>query len=135
MSLLSYSVNMVRRTLRHATKNTNRVRRHFIHRARYTSAGRAMLAVSDVATSPRDAIQRKRMVVAYNRRHQNTQMDRREGYTIIHPGALPGSAPAIRLAQQLFEEKKRKIEAAIGPDTVLHAKKWAFLRSVLTKPA
>jgi len=55
MSLLSYSVNIVRRTLRHATKNTNRVRRHFIHRARYTSAGRAMLAVSDAATSPRDA--------------------------------------------------------------------------------
>ena len=54
-----------------------------------------MLAVSDVATSPRDAIQRKRMVVAYNRRHPNTQMDR-AGYTIIHPGALPGSAPAIR---------------------------------------
>jgi hypothetical protein len=132
MSLLSYSVNMVRRTLRHATKNTNRVRRHFIHRARYTSAGRAMLAVSDVATSPRDAIQRKRMVVSYNRRHPNTQMDRGEGYTIIQPGQLPGSEPVIRLAQQLFEEKKRKLEAAIGPDTALHAKKWAFLRSVLT---
>jgi len=132
MSLISYSVNMVRRTLRHATKNTNRVRRHFIHRARYTPAGRAMLAVSDVATSPRDAIQRKRLVVAYNRRHPNTQMDRRKGYTIVQPGTLPGSEPIIRLAQQLFEEKKRKIEAAIGPDTALHAKKWAFLRSVLT---
>ena len=59
-------------------------------------------------------------------------MDRGEGYTIIQPGQLPGSEPVIRLAQQLFEEKKRKIEAAIGPDTALHAKKWAFLRSVLT---
>ena len=36
------------------------------------------------------------------------------------------------VAQELFEDKKRKIEAAIGPDTALHAKKWAFLRSVLT---
>ena len=44
MSLLSYTVITVRRTLRHATKNTNRVRRHLYHRARYTSAGRAMLA-------------------------------------------------------------------------------------------
>ena len=132
MSLLSYSVNMVRRTLRHATKNTNRVRRHLYHRARYTSAGRAMLAVSDVATSPRDAIQRKRMVVTYNRRHPNTQMDRQEGYTIIQPGQLPGAEHVIALAQQLFEEKKRQLEAAIGPDTALHAKKWAFLRSVLT---
>ena len=64
-----------------------------------------MLAASDVATSPRDAIQRKRMVVAYNRRQPNTQMDRREGYTIIQPGALPGSELVIRLAQELFEEK------------------------------
>ena len=132
MSLLSYSVNMVRRTLRHATKNTNRVRRHLYHRARYTSAGRAMLAVSDVAASPRDAIRRKRLVVAYNRRHPNTHMDRQDGYTIIQPGQLPGSEKVIALAQQLFEEKKRKLEAAIGPDTALHAKKWAFLRSVLT---
>src|SRR5262245_53510603 len=132
MSMLSYSVNMVRRTLRHATKNTNRMRRHLYHRARYTSAGRAMLAVSDVATSPRDAIQRKRTVVAYNRRHPNTQMNRDEGYTIIQPGQLPGSEKVIALAQQLFDEKKRKLEAAIGPDTALHAKKWAFLRSVLT---
>lgn len=91
-----------------------------------------MLAVSDVAASPRDAIQRKRVVAAYNRRHPNTQMDRREGYAIIQPGALPGSDEVIRLSQQLFEEKKRKLEAAIGPDTALHAKKWAFLRSVLT---
>src|SRR5215510_12134689 len=132
MSLISYSVNMVRRTLRHATKNTNRVRRHLYHRARYTSAGRAMLAFSDVATSPRDAIQRKRTVVAYNRRHPNAHMDRNDGYTIIQPGQLPGSEKVIALAQRLFEEKKRKLEAAIGPDTELHAKKWAFLRSVLT---
>jgi hypothetical protein len=130
-SLFWYSVNMVNRTLRHATKNTNRFRRHVYHRARYTSAGRAMLAVSDVATSPRDAIQRKSAVVAYNRRHPNAKMNRQDGYAIVQPGSLPGSEEIIALALRLFEEKKRKLEAAIGPDTELHAKKWAFLRSVL----
>jgi hypothetical protein len=131
-SLFWYSVNTVRRTLRHATKNTNRVRRHLYHRARYTSAGRAMLAVSDVATSPRDAIHRRRAVVTYNRRHPNTQLDRRDGYAILRPGSLPGGDEIIALSLRLFEEKKRKLEASLGPDTALHAKKWAFLRSVLT---
>lgn len=131
-SLFWYSVNMVRRTMRHATKNTNRVRRHVYHRARYTSAGRAMLAVSDVATSPRDAFQRRNMVAAYNRRHPNRLMDRQEGYAILQPGALPGTHEIVPIALRLFEEKKRKLEASIGPDTALHAKKWAFLRSVLT---
>ena len=131
-SLFWYSVNMVRRTMRHATKNTNRVRRHVYHRARYTSAGRAMLAVSDVATSPRDAFQRRNMVAAYNRRHPNRQMDRQEGYAILQPGALAGTNEIVPIALRLFEEKKRKLEASIGPDTALHAKKWAFLRSVLT---
>jgi hypothetical protein len=130
-SVFWYSVNMMSRTLRHATKNTNRFRRHLYHRARYTTAGRAMLAVSDVATSPRDAIQRKSAVVTYNRRHPNTQMNRRDGYAIVQPGSLAGSAEVIALALRLFEEKKRKLEAAIGPETELHAKKWAFLRSVL----
>jgi hypothetical protein len=123
---------MVRRTLRHATKNTNRVRRHVYHRARYTSAGRAMLAVSDIATSPRDAVQRKSSVVAYNRRHPDTRMNREEGYVILQPESLPGVNDIIQLSLRLFEEKKRKLEASIGPDTELHAKKWAFLRSVLT---
>ena len=131
-SLFWYSVNMVRRTMRHATKNTNRVRRHVYHRARYTSAGRALLAVSDVATSPRDAFQRRNMVAAYNRRHPNRLMDRQEGYAILQPGALPGTNEIVPIALRLFEEKKRKLEASIGPDTELHAKKWAFLRSVLT---
>jgi hypothetical protein len=130
-SLFWYSVNMMSRTLRHATKNTNRFRRHVYHRARYTTAGRAMLAVSDVATSPRDAIQRKTAVVAYNRRHPNAQMNRQEGYAILQPGSLPGTDDIIALSLRLFDEKKRKLEAAIGPDTELHAKKWAFLRSVL----
>lgn len=127
-----YSVNIVRRTLRHASKNTNRVRRHAYHRARYTSAGRALLAVSDVATSPRDAINRKRAVISYNRHHPNTQLDRRDGYALVKPGSLPGTDEIIKVALELFEEKKRKVEAATGPDTELHAKKWAFLRSVLT---
>jgi hypothetical protein len=131
-SLFWYSVNMVRRTLRHTTKNTNRFRRHVHHRARYTTAGRAMLAVHDVATSPRDAFRRKATVLAYNRRHRNLFLDRQEGYAILQPGALPGSDEIIALSLRLFEEKKRRLEAAMGPDTALHAKKWAFLRSVLT---
>jgi hypothetical protein len=131
-SLFWYSVNMVRRTWRHATKNTNRFRRHVYHRARYTSAGRAMLAVSDVATSPRDAIQRKSAVVAYNRRHPNTQMNRQDGFALVQPGSLPGSEDVIALSLRLFEEKKRKLEAAIGPETELHAKKSGSRSAPLT---
>ena len=78
-SLFWYSVNMVRRTMRHASKNANRVRRHAYHRARYTSAGRAALAISDVVTSPGDALRRHNAVRAYNREHHTSRMDRRDG--------------------------------------------------------
>ena len=81
-------------------------------------------------TARRDSAQ------THGRRLQPAPSERADGSArgLHHrsPGALPGSEPVIRLAQQLFEEKKREIEAAIGPDTALHAKKWAFLRSVLT---
>ncbi len=92
-----------------------------------------MLAVSDVATSPRDAIQRE----ADGRRLQPAPSEHADGSAAratrsFSPGRCRASAPVIRLALRLFEEKKRKLEASIGPDTALHAKKWAFLRSVLT---
>jgi hypothetical protein len=59
------------------------------------------------------------------------QMSRQDGYAIVQPTSLRGSEEIVALSLRLFEEKKRKLEAAIGPDTELHAKKWAFLRSVL----
>jgi hypothetical protein len=130
MNPFLYSVNIVRRTLRHASKNANRVRRHAYHRARYTTAGRAALAVSDFATSPRDALQRRSVVAAYNRQHPNTGMDRAEGYAVVRPSMLPGVEEVIALAVRLFDEKKRQLES--GPAHELHAKKWAFMRSVLT---
>src|SRR5690348_11520360 len=113
-SLFWFSVNMVRRTVRHATKNANRVRRHAYHRARYTSAGRAALAISDVVTAPGDALQRRSVVTAYNREHPNPRMDRREGYAMIEPSQLPGVDAIIPLAVGLFEEKKREMESAAG---------------------
>src|SRR5687767_983552 len=131
-SLFWFSINMVRRSVRHAGKNATRVRRHLYHRARYTSAGRAMLAVSELATSPRDALQRKRAFLAYSRRFTDTRLDREDGYAMLPPGALPGADEIIAQSRRLFEEKKRAIEASVGPNTALHAKKWAFLRSVLT---
>jgi hypothetical protein len=129
---LAFSVNILGRTFRHAGKNAKRFRRRVYHQGRYTSAGRALLAVSDVATSPRDAIQRKSAVIAYNRRHPDARLDRQAGYALLPPGSLPGTDEVVKLSLHLFEEKKRKLEAAAGPDTALHAKKWAFLRSVLT---
>jgi hypothetical protein len=131
-SLFWYSVNMVRRTMRHATKNANRVRRHAYHRARYTSAGRAALALSDVLSSPGDALERRSAVRSYNRQYQTSRMDRTEGYALVDPAQLPGVATVISLALSLFEEKKRQLEASTGPASELHAKKWAFMRSVLT---
>ena len=131
-SLFWYSVNMVRRSVRHASKKANRVRRHAYHRARYTVPGRAALAISDVVTSPGDAMQRRRAVSAYNRRHPNTRMDRGEGYAMVDPTQLPGVETVIRLALELFEEKKRQLEASTGPVNDQHAKKWAFMRSVLS---
>lgn len=131
-SVFWFSVNMLGRTLRHANKNATRVRRHAYHRARYKSAGRAMLAVSELATSPRDAFHRKRAVIAYNRLHADRRLDRQEGYAMLPPGSLPGADEIIALSLRLFEEKKRKLEESAGPNTALHAKKWAFLRSVLS---
>jgi len=130
-SLFWYSVNMVRRTVRHAAKNANRVRRHAYHRARYTSAGRAALALSDVITSPGDAIQRRNVVRTYNREHPTSRMDRRDGFALVNPAQLPGVERVVPLALELFEEKKRQLEASTGPANELHAKKWAFMRSVL----
>src|SRR3954469_18923019 len=111
-SLFWYSVNMVRRTMRHATKNANRVRRHAYHRARYTSAGRAALALSDVLASPGDALERRSAVRLYNRQHQTSRMDRTEGYALVDAAQLPGVDAVIPLALSLFEEKKRQLEAS-----------------------
>src|SRR6188472_1104946 len=130
-SLFWYSVNMVRRTMRHASKNANRVRRHAYHRARYTSAGRAALAISDVVASPGDALRRHNAVRAYNREHHTSRMDRRDGYALVNPSQLPGVEHVIPLALDLFNEKKRQLEASSGPASELHAKKWAVMRSVL----
>jgi hypothetical protein len=131
-SLFWFSVNMLRKTLRHANKNTTRVRRHVYHRARYTNAGRAMLAVSELAASPRDAFQRRRAVAAYNRGHANTRFSRQDGYAMLPRGSLKGADEIIALSLRLFEEKKWQLEAAAGPAVPLQAKKWAFLRSVLS---
>lgn len=131
-SLFWYSVNVVRRTARHATKKVNRVRRHAYHRARYTSAGRAALALSDVVTAPGDALQRRSTVGLYNRQHPNTRMSRADGYALVGPAQLPGVDAVIPLALELFEEKKRRLEEADGPISEQRNKKWAFMRSLLT---
>lgn len=120
--------------LKRARKEATRLRRRLYSRGRYTSHGRAMLAISDLATSPRDAFRRRRTVIAYNRRLPNTHLDRRDGYAILPAGSLPGTDQIVPLCLQLFEEKKRKLDAIAGPNEVQadRAKKWAFLRSVLT---
>src|SRR4051794_7248889 len=123
-SLFWYSVNMVRRAVRHASKNANRARRHAYHRARYTSVGRAALAASDVVTSPGDAVRRRSAVRSYNRQHQTSRMDRREGFALIDPAQLPGVETVIPLARELFHQKQRELEASTGPASELHAKKW-----------
>jgi hypothetical protein len=127
-----YSVNMVRRTWRHTSKNANRFKRHTYHRARYTSAGRAALAMSEFVASPGDTIARKKAVAEYNRRHPNTRMNRDDGFAMVAPADLPGVGDAIALALKLFADKERQLEASTGPGNALHAKKWAFMRSVLS---
>src|SRR5262245_11794941 len=77
--------NMLGRTWRHTNKHVNRARRHFLHRARYSGPGRAMLAVTDVVTSPRDAIQRRNAAASYNRRHTDARLDRRDGFAVLRP--------------------------------------------------
>src|SRR4051812_11632794 len=130
-SMFWYSVNMVRRTARHAGKNANRVRRHAYHRARYTSAGRAALAISDIVSSPGDAVRRHQAVRVYNREHPTSAMDRRDGFALVDAARLAGVDQVIPIALELFAEKKRQLEASTGPASELHAKKWAFMRSVL----
>src|SRR5688572_7600533 len=119
--------NVLGRTWRHTNKNVTRARRHFLHRARYSSAGRAMLAVTDVVASPRDAIQRRNAAASYNRQHADMRLDRREGYTMLPPGSVANTDEIIELSLRLFEEKQREAAARSG-----NSKKWAFLRSILT---
>ncbi|HET9196603.1 MAG TPA: hypothetical protein VFO21_27200 [Vicinamibacterales bacterium] len=121
--------NITGRTWRHTSKNLTRARRHFLHRARYSSAGRAMLAVTEAVTSPRDAIQRRNAAAAYNRTHADMRLDRRDGYAMLPPGSVANTDEIIALSLSLFEEKQRQLEAAAGSS---HSKKWAFLRSILT---
>ena len=113
----------------HTSKNVTRARRHFLHRARYSGAGRAMLAVTEAVTSPRDAIQRRHAAAAYNRAHADMRLDRRDGYALLPPGSVANTDEIIALSLSLFEEKQRQLEAAAGSS---QSKKWAFLRSILT---
>ena len=77
-SAFTVGSNVLGRTWRHTNKNVTRARRHFLHRARYSGAGRAVLAVTEALTSPRDAIQRRNAAAAYNRTHADTRLDRRD---------------------------------------------------------
>jgi hypothetical protein len=128
-SAFTVASNVLGRTWRHTNKNVTRARRHFLHRARYSSAGRAMLAVTEAVTSPRDAIQRRHVAAAYNRAHADTRLDRRDGYVMLPPGSVADTDGIIALCISLFEEKQRQLAAAGGSSS---SKKWAFLRSILT---
>ena len=129
-SALTAASNVLGRTWRHTNKNVTRARRHFLHRARYSSAGRAMLAVTDVVASPRDAIQRRNAASTYNRQHANRQLDRRDGYAVLPPGSVANTDEIIALSLRLFEDKQREAEAEAAASG--RSKKWAFLRSILT---
>lgn len=128
-SAFNVASNAIGRTWRHTNKNVNRARRHFLHRARYSSAGRAMLAVTDAVSSPRDAIQRRAAAAAYNRQHPDPRLTREDGYALLGPGTVPGADAAIALSLRLFEEKQRQAESAAAAS---NSKKWAFLRSILS---
>ena len=121
--------NILGRTWRHTSKHVNRARRHFLHRARYSGPGRAMLAVTDAITAPRDAIQRRNAAASYNRTHADTRLGRHDGYAMLPPGSIANTDDVIALSLALFEEKRRQMEAAAGSS---NSKKWAFLRSILT---
>ena len=123
-----YSVKTVRR----ARKNVKRIRRHLYSRGRYTRPGRALLAMSSLIASPRSAFERRRTVVAYNRQFPSTQLNHTDGYAMLPAGSLPGTSEVVSACLKLFEEKKRQIEGPASSGATPTAKKWAFLRSVLT---
>jgi hypothetical protein len=130
VSVFTVASNVIGRTWRHTSKNVNRARRHFLHRARYSTAGRAMLGAIEAATSPRDAIQRGQTAAAYNRQHPDMRLDRREGFAELAPGSIANTDDIIALSLRLFEEKQRQAEAEAAASG--KSKKWAFLRSILT---
>jgi len=129
-SAVMVASNMLGRTWRHSSKHVNRARRHFLHRARYSGPGRAMLAVTDVVTSPRDAIQRRNAAASYNRRHADRRLDRRDGFAVLSPGDIANTEDVIALSLRLFDQKQREAEAEAAASG--KSKKWAFLRSILT---
>src|SRR5262245_34865536 len=129
-SAVMVASNVLGRTWRHTNKNVNRARRHFLHRARYSGPGRAMLAVTDVVTSPRDAMQRRNAAASYNRRHADRRLDRHDGFAVLSPGDIANTEEIIALSLRLFEQKQREAEAEAAASG--KSKKWAFLRSILT---
>jgi len=120
------------KTPKRVRKHARRIRRHLYSRVRYTTPGRAMLAVSHLAASPRDTFERHRTVIAYNRKFPDTRLNRTDGYAMLPAGSLPGTNDIVPVCVRLFEEKKRQIEGAPSTGAAPAAKKWAFLRSVLT---
>jgi hypothetical protein len=129
-SAITVASNVLGRTWRHTNKNVTRARRHLLHRARYSGAGRAVLAVTEAVTSPRDAIQRRNAAASYNRQHANPRLDRRDGYAMLPPGAVANTDDIIAISLALFDEKQRQAEAEAAASG--KSKKWAFLRSILT---
>jgi len=130
VSVFTVASNVLGRTWRHTSKNVNRARRHFLHRARYSTAGRAMLGAIEAASSPRDAIQRRQAAAAYNRQHPDVRLDPRDGFASLAPGSIARTDDIIALSLRLFEEKQRQAEAEAAASG--KSKKWAFLRSILT---
>src|SRR3970282_218262 len=101
-------------------------------RGRYTTPGRALLAMSSLIASPRGAFERRWAVIAYNRQFPNTQLNHTDGYAMLPAGSLAGTNDIVSACLRLFEEKKRQIKGPASSGAPATAKKGAFLRSVLT---
>ena len=112
-----------------------RLKKKTVRYGRFTRAGATILGAAAVAVQPLDYLQRRRAVAAYNERFPTRAMTDAAGYTILPPGAVPGTAEVIDACRRLFQAKNAEFDAftATGKQAARNKhRKRSFQRDLLT---
>jgi hypothetical protein len=114
--------------------NWSNFKREALVKCRATPAGRVLVGASMIASEPFDYFQRRRVAVRYNQQFPSSEMTSTEGYALLTPDSLPGTAEVVDLCRQLFEPKKAALEAVASTGKKARKeqrKKQGFMKSML----
>jgi hypothetical protein len=98
-----------------------------VERGRFTPAGRMLARSVAVATRPADWLTRRLAAFQYNRKCPASDVRPDDGYAILPPSRLPGTAEIVDECRRLFARKQAELEAI---PSATKGKK-SFLRNVL----